>query len=380
VTSGCQSSLPPPRDRVLKCIPRMANKLKLITRRISFATVVTVLTVGGAGAEAPRGASDHPIADHHMHIFSPEAARVLKIGCARVGPVKCPPEISKSPSTGRDAVQALDDAGIQTGVLLSTGYFFGSPTLADLKLNIPAKTRAENAFVVSQAKGQCGRLIAFISVNPLSPNALEEIAYWGKKGGATGLKLHLGNSHFDFRSSEEVAKLAAIFRLADQLHFAIVVHLETTAADFGARDIRIFLTAVAPFARGVPIQVAHAGGGGGADAHTLSALGAFADAFEHDPEGAKNVFFDLAMVPDEMSNTAKMAASADNIAKLRALMERIGLKRFILASDWTYPLNLEKYYADEKAALSFSEDEWRSLASNAAPYVSTATASGNCAN
>jgi predicted TIM-barrel fold metal-dependent hydrolase len=354
---------------------------KSITSRIGLATIVTLLAVGGAVAEPPRGAGDNPIVDHHMHIFSPEAARVLKISCARVGPVKCPPEISKNPSTGRDAVQALNDAGIQTGVLLSTGYFFGSPTLADLKLDVPAKTRAENTFVVDQAKGQCGRLIAFISVNPLSSNALTEIAYWGQKGGATGLKLHLGNSHFDFRSPEEVRKLAAIFRLAAQLHFAIVVHLETPAPDFGARDIHIFLTEVAPFARSVPIQVAHAGSGGGADAHTLSALGEFADAFEHDPESAKNIFFDLAMVPDEMSNTAKIAASADNVGKLKTWMERIGLKRFVLASDWTYPLNLEKYYADEKAALNFSRDNWRLLASNVAPYVPTSPkAPGNCAN
>jgi predicted TIM-barrel fold metal-dependent hydrolase len=345
----------------------------------TFAALV-ILLAGRASAEPQPGAGDSPIVDHHMHIFSPEAARVLKISCARVGPVKCPPEISKDPSTGGDAVLALNDAGIQTGVLLSTGYFFGSPTLADLKLDIRAKTRAENAFVVDQARGQCGRLISFISVNPLSSNALDEIAYWGKKGGAVGLKLHLGNSHFDFRSPEKVAKLAAAFRLAAQLHFAIVVHLETPASDFGARDIRIFLTEVAPFARSVPIQVAHAGGGGGVDGHTLSALGEFADAFEHDPEGTKNIFFDLAMVPDEMSNTAKIAASADNIAKLKGLMERIGLKRFILASDWTYPLSLEKYYADEKAALNFSQQDWRLLVSNVAPYVPPPKASGKCAN
>jgi predicted TIM-barrel fold metal-dependent hydrolase len=320
------------------------------------------------------------MADHHMHIFSPEAARVLKISCARVGPIKCPPEISKNPSTGRDAVQALDNAGIHTGVLLSTGYFFGSPTVADLKLDVPAKTRAENAFVVDQAKGQCDRLIAFISVNPLSPNALDEIAYWGRKGGASGLKLHLGNSHFDFRSPEQVKKLATIFRLAARLRFAIVIHLETPAADFGARDIHTFLTEVAPFARGVPIQVAHAGSGGGADAHTLASLGEFADAFERDPQGTKNIFFDLAMVPDEMSNTAKLAASTENIAKLKALMQRIGLKRFVLASDWTYPLDLGKYYADEKAALNFSEDDWRLLVSNVAPYVPHPEAPGNCVN
>ncbi len=348
-----------------------------MVRRIGLAVLVALFTVC-AGAQPPREAGDNPLVDHHMHIFSPEAARVLKISCARVGPIKCPPEISKSPSTGRDALQALNAAGIRTGVLLSTGYFFGSPTLADLKLDVSAKTRAENTFVVDQARGQCGRLIAFISVNPLSSNALEEVAYWGRNGGAAGLKLHLGNSHFDFRSAEEVGKLAAIFRLAARLHFAIIVHLETPAPDFGARDIRIFLTEVAPFARSVPIQIAHAGSGGGADAHTLSALGEFADAFEHDPAGTGNMFFDLAMVPDEMSNTAKIAASAEHIAELKSLMERIGLKRFVLGSDWTYPLKLEKYYADEKAALNFSQDQWRLLVSNVAPYVPTQKTSGNC--
>src|ERR1700735_1336029 len=111
----------------------MTNKFKLTASGIALAAVAALLALRPAGAAPPGRAGDNPIVDHHMHIFSPEAARVLKISCARVGPVKCPPEISKNPSTGRDAVQALNDAGIQTGVLLSTGYFFGSPTLADLK-------------------------------------------------------------------------------------------------------------------------------------------------------------------------------------------------------------------------------------------------------
>lgn len=328
-----------------------------------------MLALCGAGTAPSRGAGDTPIVDHHVHIFSPEAARVLKISCARLGPVKCPPEISKNPSTGRNAVEALDRAGIQTGVLLSTGYFFASPTVADLKLDVAAKTRAENTYVVDQAKSQGARLIAFISVNPLSANALDEIDYWAHQGGARGLKLHLGNSHFDFRSPAQVKKLAAVFRHAAQAHFAIVVHLETPAADFGAKDVRIFLKEVAPLARDVPIQIAHAGGGGGVDAHTLAALGEFADSFERDPQGTKNIFFDLAMVPDEMSDTAKLAATAQHIAKLKALMARIGLQRFVLGSDWTYPLDLGKYYADEKAALNFSPDDWHVLTSNVAPYV-----------
>ena len=345
--------------------------------RIGLAALVSLMMVVGASAE-PRSSTDNPIVDHHMHIFSPESARVLKISCARLGPIKCPPEISTSSSTGQDAVRALDGAGIQRGVLLSTGYFYGSPDVADLNLDVAAETRAENSFVVAQAKASCGRLLAFISVDPLSSNALNEIAYWGKAGGAAGLKLHLENSDFDFRSPREVSKLAAIFRLAAREHFPIVIHLETRAKAYGAQDVDIFLAKVAPFAGRAPIQVAHTAGGGGVSSNSLAALGEFANAFEHDPQGTKNIFFDLAMVPDEIANAGKMSASADNVSKLKGLMQRIGLKRFVLGSDWTYPLILEKYYADEKATLNFSEEDWRLLASNVAPYVPTAKALGAC--
>jgi predicted TIM-barrel fold metal-dependent hydrolase len=313
-----------------------------------------------------------------MHIFSPEAARVLKILCVRAGPAKCPPEISTGASDGQDVVASLDAAGIRNGVLLSTGYFFGSPDVTDLKLDVPAETRAENTFVVGQARAHCGRLLAFISVNPLATNALDEIAYWGREGGATGLKLHLENSGFDFRSPAQVKKLAAVFRAAAREHFPIVVHLETRNDDYGAKDVRIFLKDVAPFARSVPVQIAHAGAGGGVNAHTLSALGAFADVLARDPAGTANLFFDLAMVPDEVSNTAKIKATPEHIAALVGLMHRIGLNRFVPGSDWTTGLNLKPYYDDERAALGLSDSEWDALAANEAPYVKSASERQSC--
>jgi len=342
-----------------------------------FAAILMVVPPAFADA-APVATPAAPLVDHHMHIFSPESARVLKISCARLGPVRCPPEISTSSSTGQEAVEALDAAGIKQGVLLSTGYFFGSPEVADLGLDIPAETRAENTFVVSEAKAQCGRLVAFISVDPLRPNALDEINYWGRRGGAAGLKLHLGNSAFDFRSPDQVKKLAAVFRAAARWRFPIVVHLQTRTKDFGAKDVAIFLKDVAPYARGAPIQIAHAAAGGGIGPDTLSALGAFADAINHDPAATKNLFFDLAMVPDEMSNTQKLAATPANIAALKVLIYRIGLKRFVLGSDWTYPLGLVRYYADEREALKLPDADWAILASNVAPYIAARQAAPSC--
>lgn len=327
-----------------------------------------------AGAAAGQGRPPAPVADHHMHVISPESARVLKISCARMGPIKCPPEISTGSSTGADAVAALDHAGISRGVLLSTGYFFGSPEVADLKLDVARETRAENQFVVDQARTHCGRLVAFISVDPLAPNALSEIAYWGRTGGASGLKLHMANSNFNFRSPAEVRKLAAVFAAAARWRSPIVIHLNTRAKDYGARDARIFLAQVVPAARGVPIQIAHAAGGGGVSAGTLSALGAFADAIRQHPAATANLDFDLAMTPDEVSNSGRKAASAKDVAALKALMRRIGLKRFVLASDWTSGMDLAHYYDDEREALALTPAEWAGLAGNEAPYLAHPTA------
>lgn len=349
-----------------------------VLRRAAAGLAACAALAGPAATRAEPAAA--PQVDHHMHIFSPEASRILNILCVRAGPQKCPPEISKAPSTGADAIRALDAAGVRQGVLLSTAYFFASPDVADLHLPLDQETRAENRYVVDQARLSCGRLAAFISVNPAAPNAVREIDYWAHAGGATGLKLHLGNSGFDFRSPAEVRKLAAVFRAAGRAGFPIVIHLQTRRSDYGAADARIFLREVAPFAGDVPIQVAHAAGGGGVDGGELAALGAFADAFERRPQATRNIFFDLAMVPDEVSNTDKLAAAPDKVAALKALIARIGLRRFAPGSDWTSGLDLAHYYADERAALALPDADWAALSANKAPYMhDLAAAAADCA-
>jgi hypothetical protein len=310
----------------------------------------------------------HPVADNHMNVLSPAAVRALKIMCKKLGS-KCPPGIVKEPSGGEDAVHALDSAGARVGVLLSPAYFFGAPEMASAGLNVEKETRAENAYVVAQAKAHCSRLVAFISVDPLSPGALKEINYWGRVGGATGLNLHLANSNFHFRSPSEVCKLAAVFRAAAHWHFPIIVHLANRNPHYGAMDVGIFLRDILPFARGVPVQIAHAAGEGGVNLGTLSALGAFAKAIKRHPQATANIFFDLAMVPDIITVHSQRAAKPAAVAALKALMYKIGLKRFVLGSDWTKPLDLGRYYRLQRAALNLSGDGWQTLARNTAPYL-----------
>ncbi len=323
--------------------------------------------------------SQPPMADHHMHIFSPEAERILEIFCRKLGTTKCPPTISIKASTGQRAVDALDQAGIERGVILSTAYFYGSPEVGRLGVNVAAGMRRENEYVVGEARSHCGRLVAFVSLDPLSPNALDEIAYWSRKGGATGLKLHLENSDFNFRSPRQVRKLAAIFLAAKHARFPIIIHLQTRSLDYGAKDAEIFLKEVLPFSSGVPVQIAHAGGEGGISSHTLSALGAFADAVTTDPAATANLYFDLAMIPGSALGTGNLPPPPDQLADLEKLMRKIGINHFLLGSDWTFPSDLTSYYTQAKAELDLKAEEWDLLASNHAPYLLSGTeVNGTC--
>jgi hypothetical protein len=188
----------------------------------------------------------------------------------------------------------------------------------------------------------------------------------------TGLKLHLENSDLDYRDPRQVRRLAEVFGAAGRARLPIIVHMESRAPDYGARDVAVFLQKVLPAARGVPVQIAHAAGGGGVNARTLSALGAFADAIAADPAATANLDFDLAMVPDLVANTAQKDAPKADVERLRGLMARIGLRRFVLASDYTKPLNLARYYGIERTALALPDADWRTLADNLAPYVAAA--------
>ncbi|MEO6805064.1 MAG: amidohydrolase family protein [Edaphobacter sp.] len=337
--------------------------MKAVIRAIGASLLAGFLASATLGS-ARSGAQAHfAEADHHMHILSAAGAHLDELFCDKIGRDECGDLLQSS--TGADALQALDAAGIRQGVLLSTAYMAGSPELKEAPKVLARNTRAENTYVVDQARLSCGRLVAFVSVNPNSPNALDEIDYWRRHGGAAGLKLHLANSDFDFSSSPQVVRLAAVFRAAAAARFPIVIHMRNRNPDYGAKEVEIFLRQVLPAARGVSVQIAHSGGWGGADHRALSALGAFAEAIKRDPKGTDNLYFDMAMMPD----TPKHPASREAIARYVSLMRKIGLKRFLLASDWTKGTNLKVYYESVKQRLNLTPAEWQEIAWNTAPYL-----------
>jgi predicted TIM-barrel fold metal-dependent hydrolase len=230
------------------------------------------------------------------------------------------------------------------------------PSAADLM-------QAANDWTVVLPQKYPKRFSAFIAVDPIRPTALPEIERWRGNPSVAGVKIHLTASGVDLRQDSDVTALAAVFRAAAQARFALLIHMRTQRMDFGAPDVKRFINDVLPSAGNTPVQIAHAGGWGGIDPATLSALGAFADAIETNPEQFRHVWFDLSGVWADKS-------SASDKQALVMLIRRIGLKHFLPASDWPYNGDdLADTYNRVYPELPLTQREWTIIRRNVAPYV-----------
>jgi predicted TIM-barrel fold metal-dependent hydrolase len=325
---------------------------------------VLLLTVAlGAATRAPQPLVPVRV-DHHVHLNSPVIQAFVPEFCASVRRMhgKCDPALT-TPHSPAELLAAMNKAGIRRALVLSTGYLAESPFMDPQRADAADLMRAANDWTVGLVHRYPGRFRAFISVDPLRPTALPEIARWRGNPAVTGLKLHLTASGVDLRSDRDVADLAAVFHAAAEAHWAIVIHLRNQRPDYGAPDARRFIKDVLPAAGDTPVQIAHAAGWGGIDKPTLSALGVFADAIAADPARFRHVWFDLAGVPTDK------ASKADKHAMV-ALIRKIGLRHFLPGSDWPYNgVDLAEYYSRVYPELPLTAKEWAIIRSNIAPYA-----------
>ena len=320
------------------------------------------LSAAANSADIGPGDLPPPIVDVHMHIQGRDISEELHKVAARL-----PAEFrdlspaTLKPRSGADALRVLDEAGIQYGVLLSEAYMFFSPFAAPDHLDAARLTRQENIYVVSEAAKSKGRLIAFIGIDPLAPNALEEIAYWIEHPGARGIKLHLANSAFDYHSKGNMASLAAVFSAASAAHLPIAIHMRNNEA-FGAREAKQFIDEVLPHAGNLLVQVAHGAGWGGLDQRTLDALQTFAEAIAAHRPGTQNLVFDLAVVVTKAKTDPTLAQAYVDC------MRKAGIDRFRFGSDWPAVYEPKAYVARLISQLPLTLAEWKAIFSKRAPY------------
>lgn len=262
----------------------------------------------------------------------------------------------RHPVTADQAVRQLDAAGIPRGVILSVAYWLGGTTDEQ-----HASVRTENDWAIAEAARHPGRLVAFCGVPALSPHAVAEVERCARNPAVRGIKLHLGNSRVDVRKPEDAARVRAIYAAANSARLALVTHLWTVGdyEEKAAEHVRAFLEHVLPAAPDVTVQIAHMAGGSFSND---SALAVFAEAFaRRDPRVAR-VYFDVASIeagePDGM------------LVRDVANMRRIGLDRFLWASDWASPkTSVHHAWRLYRGLSPLTDEELRALASNVAPYL-----------
>jgi ketosteroid isomerase-like protein len=121
-------------------------------------------------------------------------------------------------------VAELDAAGMKRAAVLSVAYWFGNPR-RKIEGDEYAKVRAENDWMAGQVARFPDRLVGFCSFSPIKDYALGELERCVKSGSFKGLKLHFGNSGVDVLNPQHAEKVRAVFRLANEKRFPVLVHL-----------------------------------------------------------------------------------------------------------------------------------------------------------
>jgi predicted TIM-barrel fold metal-dependent hydrolase len=252
--------------------------------------------------------------------------------------------------TAENLIAMLDEAGIRRAVVLSNAYYFD--------FEDTAAVRAENDWTAEQIKPYPGRLVAFCSVNPLAPYAVEEIDRCAKSGSFKGLKLHFNQSKVNLLDASHVQKVRKAVEAANRNRFALIIHVRADGS-YGRDHARVLLRDILPAAPDVVTQIAHLWGG---EALSEPALVAYADAVAANEPATRNLYFDVAQT---------WFGGEQDLQKIVAQMRRIGVGRILYASDGPEfngvpPAEAWKAF---RAKMPLTAAELTSITGNVAPYL-----------
>ena len=273
-----------------------------------------------------------------------------------------PPPFAK-PLTADQLIRDLDETGIERAVVLSVAYFFASP-LRKWPGDEYENVRAENDWVAGQVARYPERLIGFCGVSPLKDYAVQEVRRCARELRMKGVKMHFRSSQINVLNPEHLEKVRRVFRVANELGLALVVH--TNVRPYGREQAEVFLKELLPAAPDVVVQIAHFWGG---NEFVPSALKVFADAVAAKDPRTKNLYFDLTEVEAAAAITDDPPQTMQEIA---GFMRQIGLRRIFYGSDAAAtpdapPTSLR--WARLRGKLPLTNEELKVIAGNVAPYI-----------
>ena len=306
------------------------------------------------GVLADKIPANTPFAFFHLELRQAEAGTWQIASETQIlpGPAVDPP------FTAVDLIRRLDEAGIRRGVVLSDAYYFAlTPEAAAGEYDA---VRAENDWTAQQVSQFPERLVAFCSFNPLRDYALAELERCAASHRFTGIKLHFNAAQINYRSPMDVAKAVRVMEAANKHRMPIIAHVRSSN-DYGREDAEVFLRQIVAAAPDVTVQIAHLWGG---ETFAPSALKVYADAVATNDPVAKNLFFDI--------SGFGFNGKPEDTAAIVAGIRRIGVKRILYASDGPPKESLDAFLK-----LPLTDDEFRAIAANVAPYLKPPAAQKN---
>jgi predicted TIM-barrel fold metal-dependent hydrolase len=225
---------------------------------------------------------------------------------------------------------------------------------------------AENDFIAASIAKHPERLVGFYSLHPTrDPVVALRDRYVGRPG-MIGWKMHLPACGVDLANPEDFQKLEAAFAWCAAHEQCVLIHL--FGGDEPLHLAERFWKLVEPHPK-LQIVLAHCGTSGGYNDLPESLLRGYLELQERKPEFARApIFFDLSGAVLIAETDGLPPTSAENCERLVAMMRKIGLTKFLYATD--YPVfSSQDLQVMLETRLQLSADERDTIVNNRLPAL-----------
>jgi uncharacterized protein len=225
---------------------------------------------------------------------------------------------------------------------------------------------AENDFVAISVASKPGRFIGFFSVNPLREYTFDELKRCKANPNLTGLKLHLPACGVNLENAEHQVQLDKVLSWAAENDVPVLLHLSSGEDIDLEKSLWFWKKFIQPH-RQLELYVAHLGSVSGYNLSSENLIRGFGLLTEESPEfRSMKVFFDLSGAIIAQDSDEGRSTTDDRCRQLSEQMMKIGVERFLFASD--YPVfSVSETRSNLTSRLSLLQEEKAQLLSNRSP-------------
>lgn len=307
---------------------------------------------------------DPALYDHHVHVLSPTLIKHWK----SVGM-----EFSRPDEAYSNPLPLLENEHLAGAFLISMAHLYAMEDFATV-VKSPAQERqlvaAENDYIAACVAKSPERFVGFFSVSPLREYAFEELKRCQANPHLTGLKLHLPACGVDLDNAAHVQRVDNVLSWAAENDVPVLLHLSAGETIDLERSLWFWKTLIGPHAK-LELSLAHLGSVGGYNDSSHNILEGYRQLAAADEKfRGRRISFDLSGAIIPAGSEEAEATTAEQCGRLAEQIERLGVERFVFASD--YPVfSIRETRESLTAQLPLPAETLQKLLSNKSPRFKT---------